>query len=77
GLSLKASGKYAKAEDCFLLSLDIRARLLGAGHPSCLKTMDSLARLYDDRGDNAKAAGIRSRMREVSGRGLAELQSEG
>jgi len=48
-------GDYAKAEPLFLQTLEIQKQTLGEKHPGLAVSLLSVARLYVDMGDYAKA----------------------
>jgi serine/threonine protein kinase len=58
GDAYRALGRYDEAERHLQASADLRAAERGAGHPDTLTSKKSLAGLYDDRGEFAKAEAL-------------------
>ncbi len=48
-------GDYAKALECYKLSLDIRIKIIGYDLISFAKTLDSIGLVYRSKGDYTKA----------------------
>ena len=50
-------GEWSKAEECFVLALDIKRCAFGAGHPEVVKDVMELDRFYQGRGKWGKSKG--------------------
>ena len=57
----KAKEDFENSKTAYLKALTIRKRLLPSAHPELAATYSFLADLYDDRGNNAEAAKLRTK----------------
>jgi CHAT domain-containing protein/Tfp pilus assembly protein PilF len=55
GLLYYRQGKYAKAEELYLRSLEVRQKALGSNHPDVATSLSNLANLYHEQGLYVKA----------------------
>ncbi len=63
-------GNYAQAESLLMRALAIREKIVGIEHPDVASTLNSLARLYQAKGETTQAIGYRTRGNDTTERDL-------